>query len=70
MNITKQKGSYMAPRLTVVSFHAERGYAASIITSGVGPFDEVIFFEESPNTRQVEVYEKSYWGNEGNQFWQ
>ena len=29
MNITKKKGSYMAPRLTVVSFHTERGYAAS-----------------------------------------
>ena len=70
MNITKKNGSYMAPRLTVVSFHAERGYAASIITSGVGPFDEVIFFEESQNTRQVEVYEKSYWDNEGNRFWQ
>ena len=70
MNITKKKGSYMAPRLTVVSFHAERGYAASIITSGVGPFDEVIFFEESQNTSQVEVYENSYWDNSGNHFWQ
>lgn len=29
MNITKKKGSYMAPRLTVVSFRTERGYAAS-----------------------------------------
>lgn len=29
MNKTKKKGFYMAPRLTVVSFHTERGYAAS-----------------------------------------
>ena len=70
MNITKKKGAYMAPGLTVVSFHTERGYAASIITSGVGPFDEVIFFEESQNTSQVEVYENSYWDNSGNHFWQ
>lgn len=29
MNKTKKKGFYMAPRLTVVSFRTERGFAAS-----------------------------------------
>ena len=65
-----KKRIYEAPKLTVVSFKAERGFALSIL-SGSGPFDEMIMFEETHDTRQVEVYDHTpYWDAEGNHFWQ
>ena len=70
MGKTTVKKHYIVPVLTIVSFRTECGYAMSVL-GGPGPFDEVLFFEERHDTRQVEIYDKTpYWDNEGNHFWE
>lgn len=61
-----RKKSYEAPRLTVVGFKAERGYAAS------GPFelDEFLLWDNDQSTEQMESYTTGNGWNEGsNHFW-
>ena len=56
--------------LTVVSIRAERGYAVSM-QDGSRPFDAMLLWEESNDSRQMETYDASvYWGNTGNHFWE
>ena len=56
--------------LTVVSIRAERGYAMSM-QDGSGPFDAMLLWEESNDSRQMETYDASvYWDNTGNHFWE
>jgi hypothetical protein len=58
------KQPYEAPKLTVVSFKMEKGYAASS-----GPFSTLMFWENN-ETNQMEDYEEANtWTSGSNHFW-
>ena len=58
-----EKKEYVAPKLTVVSFKMEKGYASSIV-------DMVTFWYNSQDANQMESYETGNGWNTGiNAFW-
>ena len=66
----RNRKTYVAPMLTVVSIRVERGYAVSMQDAS-GPFDAMLLWEESNDSRQMETYDASvYWDNTGNHFWE
>lgn len=70
MLMSKYRKTYVAPRLTTATIKAERGYAVSML-EGPGPFDEMLLWQESNDSRQMETYDASvYWDNTGNHFWE
>ncbi|MBP5527077.1 MAG: hypothetical protein J6X79_01335 [Bacteroidales bacterium] len=58
-----EKKEYVAPKLTVVSFKMEKGYASSIV-------DMVTFWDNSQDANQMESYETGNgWNTGSNAFW-
>ena len=57
------KKEYFAPKLTVVTFRMEKGYANSIV-------DMVTFWDDTQDANQMESYETGNgWNSGSNTFW-
>lgn len=67
MDTENTKKDYIVPRLTVVSFEAERGYFASGYVEQMNLMQEEIVAEEEA-ARQMEYYSVQDWHN-GGDFW-
>ena len=62
----KEKKTYEAPALTVVTFKMEQGYASS---SGTGPFSELFFWENNEQDQMEDYQTGNGWNQGSNHFW-
>lgn len=61
----ENKKEYIAPQLTTVSFNVENGF----VLSGNQVLDQMILWDNSDDSQQVEDYQQHSIWNDGNGFW-
>lgn len=64
MEKTTEKQTYEAPKLTVVSFKMEKGYASS------GPVNALIFWENNDAEQMEDYTTGNGWNSGSNSFWE